>query len=587
MGRNNGEINNCYSIAAISGDNAVGGIVGVNENFDTSRGDPHGDIFYPKVNISRCYSVGTINGTSNIGGLVGFNDVNRETRRGYCIVEDSFWDIEISGINNISGNQVDDVSCFEGSLGKTTAEMQTASTFLDADWDFVDEVENGPNDIWKISEGFDYPRLWWEKYGGGTGEPNNPYLIYTTEHLNEMSAEANDWDKHFKLMADIDLSEYSYDRAVIAPDIDAERGFQGTTFNGVFDGNGNTISHLTIEGDNHLGLFGRLEDGAIVSNLGLAALYINGTGDYIGSFAGINIGNIIASYSNGTIKGDNYIGGLVGYNNGMIITCYNNCRVSGTSCVGGLVGENYYHYYIFFYAEYGSSRVHGCYSTGLVTGNIHVGGLVGNSIEYIDVEPETHTFGWQPDVVTGCFWDIETSSQTRSAYGTGLTTNEMQAASTFIEAGWNFVDEAVNEIDTITIWWIDESNIWWIDEGKDYPRLWWELSLSVDHPDYDEWVGVGEPACWCYKRQCHGDTDGKPQSEQQYWVSTDDLDVLIAAWNKPFAEIDGRTVNGVPLICADFDHKAQGKENYRVSTDDLDILIANWNQANAPAADCP
>ncbi len=27
--------------------------------------------------------------------------------------------------------------------------------------------------------------------------------------------------------------------------------------------------------------------------------------------------------------------------------------------------------------------------------------------------------------------------------------------------------------------------------------------------------------------------------------------------------------------------------NYRVSTDDIDILIANWNIADAPAADCP
>jgi len=90
-----------------------------------------------------------------------------------------------------------------------------------------------------------------------------------------------------------------------------------------------------------------------------------------------------------------------------------------------------------------------------------------------------------------------------------------------------------------------------------------------------------------HRALCHGNSDGKPQSKQQYWVSTDDLDVLIAAWNKPFAEIDGRTVKGAALICADFDHKAQGKENYRVSTDDLDILIANWNQANAPAADCP
>jgi hypothetical protein len=28
--------------------------------------------------------------------------------------------------------------------------------------DFVDETENGTDDIWRILEGRDYPRLWWE-----------------------------------------------------------------------------------------------------------------------------------------------------------------------------------------------------------------------------------------------------------------------------------------------------------------------------------------------------------------------------------------------------------------------------------------
>jgi len=42
------------------------------------------------------------------------------------------------------------------------AEMQTASTFLDAGWDFLDETANGTEDIWWILEGQDYPRLWWE-----------------------------------------------------------------------------------------------------------------------------------------------------------------------------------------------------------------------------------------------------------------------------------------------------------------------------------------------------------------------------------------------------------------------------------------
>ena len=44
----------------------------------------------------------------------------------------------------------------------TTAQMQAADTFLSAGWDFVDETDNGVEDIWWILEAQDYPRLWWE-----------------------------------------------------------------------------------------------------------------------------------------------------------------------------------------------------------------------------------------------------------------------------------------------------------------------------------------------------------------------------------------------------------------------------------------
>lgn len=107
-------------------------------------------------------------------------------------------------------------------------------------------------------------------------------------------------------------------------------------------------------------------------------------------------------------------------------------------------------------------------------------------------------------------------------------------------------------------------------------------------PHRDEWLAVGRPYCWCAvvnPRQCHGDADNESQGKAKYWVSTDDLDVLIAAWNRPFTEIDGRTVGDVPLICADFDHLPQGKSKYRVSTNDLDILVANWQIKNGPDPD--
>jgi hypothetical protein len=51
-----------------------------------------------------------------------------------------------------------------------------------------------------------------------------------------------------------------------------------------------------------------------------------------------------------------------------------------------------------------------------------------------------------------------------------LATGEMWMASTFLDAGWDFVGETANGGD----------DLWWIDEGRDYPRLWWEV---VDDPN--------------------------------------------------------------------------------------------------------
>jgi hypothetical protein len=284
------------------------------------------------------------------------------------------------------------------------------------------------------------------------------------------------------------------------------------------------------------------------------------TGDSCGGLVGDNRGSVTTSYSTGTVTGDSWVGGLVGQNSGSITTSYSTGSVSGAWYVGGLVGDNYY------------GTITHCYSTSAVSPSGEVGGLIGRS----------------SGTVTSCFWDKQTSGMNNMCgiqewVGVGCddshgkATTEMQTGSTFLDAGWDFVDETANGTE----------DIWDICEGIDYPKLAWQFGLCADHPDYSEWIEVGEPVCWCYSRQCHGDADGKSQGKKKYWVSTDDLDILIAAWNKTFAEIEGEALNGVPLICADFDHMPQGKKQYRVSTDDLDILIANWQVANGPAPDCP
>jgi len=70
-------------------------------------------------------------------------------------VDHCFWDIQISGQAMSAGGN-----------GKTTAQMQTAKTFLDAGWDFGGETVNGTHDIWWFDEGKAYPRLWWEGIPG-------------------------------------------------------------------------------------------------------------------------------------------------------------------------------------------------------------------------------------------------------------------------------------------------------------------------------------------------------------------------------------------------------------------------------------
>ena len=201
------------------------------------------------------------------------------------------------------------------------------------------------------------------QYSGGSGAAEDPYQIATAEDLIALGETPEDYDKHFKLMADIDLSGYVYDRAVIAADAsDAEGGFQGTPFAGVLDGNGHTISRLTIEGGSCLGLFGQLGLGATISNLGLERADVSGTGDYVGGLVGCNYGSITTSYSTGTVSGVKGVGGLVGEIGDPrkiyspidppvplpvpvpvpvpreVTNCYSIGTVSGSEDVGGLVG---------------------------------------------------------------------------------------------------------------------------------------------------------------------------------------------------------------------------------------------------------
>jgi hypothetical protein len=227
------------------------------------------------------------------------------------------------------------------------------------------------------------------QYSGGTGEPNDPYQIATAKDLMLLGDSTEDYDKHFIMIDDIDLDpnlpgRKVFDKAVIAPDVNSvEDGFQGTSFNGVFDGNGHIISHLTIEGKSYLGLFGLIDYGATVKNMSLNVIDVNGTGFNVGGLVGQNNGKIEDCYISGIVSGQNAIGGLVGSNSdmptlvmhseytggGILTNCYSTGVIRGKKYVGGLVGYNSY------------GTITDCHSTASMMGTHDVGGLVGWNFE--------------------------------------------------------------------------------------------------------------------------------------------------------------------------------------------------------------
>jgi len=221
----------------------------------------------------------------------------------------------------------------------------------------------------------------------------------------------------------------------------------GQVIGGLIGGNSGTVTECystCLVSGNHIG-------GLAGSNWGLlsncaAFGSVSGGGEVGGLVGGWNVGWILASCSYGDVVGNESVGGLVGENIGYISHAYARGSVTGNEDVGGLVGNNTYYPIV-------SGEIETSYSTGLVSGSRNVGGLVHRG----------HTKATTAD---DCFWDIQTSGQTTSDGGIGKTTNEMQTAATFLDAGWDFVDETANGTE----------DIWWILEGKDYPKLWWEAA---------------------------------------------------------------------------------------------------------------
>lgn len=158
--------------------------------------------------------------------------------------------------------------------------------------------------------------------------------IGSAEQLTEVAKKStlDTWsvDKYVKLTGDISLtgSEFTY----------------FSTFGGIFDGNGHTIDGMHIQSDmSYLGLFSKLQPGAVLKNLTVKGTVIPGKKQLVvGGIVGDNYGTIDHCTFEGTVKGNDYTGGIAGYNEttGIIINCTTKGTVIGQHYTGGIAGTN-------------------------------------------------------------------------------------------------------------------------------------------------------------------------------------------------------------------------------------------------------
>lgn len=143
------------------------------------------------------------------------------------------------------------------------------------------------------------------------------------------------------------LDSYSRNLSVILlTDID----LTGVDFSGIpifcgnFDGNGHTVSGLSITRDgSNMGLFRYVDASGVIQNLTVSGKVTpDGSRSAVGGIAGHNGGKIQNCFFDGTVSGSDDVGGIAGINaiTGIIDGCHSKGVITGDHRVGGVVGNN-------------------------------------------------------------------------------------------------------------------------------------------------------------------------------------------------------------------------------------------------------
>jgi hypothetical protein len=324
----------------------------------------------------------------------------------------------------------------------------------------------------------------------GAGTAQDPFIIADHVNLDCIRIDPSYyWNHgyHFKQTADIDMSSYLWTTAI---------GDGTIPFRGVYDGDGHTITGLTVglTSSEPAGLFGLIYQSTI-SDVTLVDISVSGTAR-AGGLVGTSSSGVIEDVAvHGSVSGSAGVGGIVGWaddgGNTTVRRSFSTGTVSATTvAAGGLVG--------LMATGSGALTIADSFSAASVSGPHQVGGLLGTDVQYSGLEQLVMTDSYArgtvqstqslPDIggVIGCiyddtvqydcistplspitvtesYWDIQTTGTAISAgsFGSGLTTAQMTSAATF--TGWSIAPQAPAQ----TTWGICPS------ANGGYPFLQW------------------------------------------------------------------------------------------------------------------
>ena len=218
-----------------------------------------------------------------------------------------------------------------------------------------------------------------EDLGYSYDSDTHTYSVYTPDGLTEWAKAAqNDPSLNCTMTTDIDLTGKEW------TPIGMSRGY-----NGIFDGQGHTITGLTISpSEDAAALFHNINGDGKVMNLQLKDVTYNGV-TAMGGIAHGNGGTIIACSVTGTLTNttnNGHVGGIAATNLGTITACWFSGTITGGSSIGGIAGSN---------TNAGSynGKITACYWSGEeisngvgydVTGNSETTKVEGNWTDAID-----------------------------------------------------------------------------------------------------------------------------------------------------------------------------------------------------------